>query len=153
MNTNGILTSISNDLDKNVEEISFYIVVKNGEIEASFDDFELADGLVGRIEQENTDFVMEESGRDPEELTDDEYAEMEFWGGFEGDSAYVESIYIDEDKDLDENYETDEGDTFSYREIKEAFLSRKFDNDLFDELDDIDVDDMEDDDDFELLTE
>ena len=153
MSTNGILTSISNDLDKNVEEISFYIVVKNGEIEASFDDYELADGLVGRIEQENTDFVIEESGRDPEELTEREYGEMQVWGGFEGDSAYVESIYIDEDKDLDEDYETDEGDTFSYRELKEAFLSRKFDNDLFDELDDVDVDDMEDDDDFNLLTE
>lgn len=153
MNTNGILTSISNDLGKDVEEVSFYIVVKNGEIEASFDDFELADGLVGRIEQENTDFVIEESGRDPEELTDGEYAEMEVWGGFEGDEAYVESIYIDEDKDLDENYETDEGDTFSYGELKEAYLSRKFDNDLFDELDDVDVDDMEDDDDFNLSDE
>ncbi len=151
MKDNGLLTNISKETNTEVYQIDFYMVVVNGEIEASFDDYDLANGYVGNIEQENTDFAISESGRDAEDLTEREYAEMQVWGGFLGDGAYVESVHIDEDVDLGDTYTTKEEDTFSYNEIMQAYLSRKFENDLFDELDDIEDDDLEDDDDFNLI--
>ena len=46
MSNNGVLSYISKKEGKEVDSISFYIVVNNGEIEASFDSAEMADGYL-----------------------------------------------------------------------------------------------------------
>lgn len=148
----GILSEVSKITGKEIDEIDFYIVVVNGEIEASFIDEEEASAMVNNIIDSNTSDVIRESGRDEEDLTEREYREMVFWGGFEGDNAYYEYINIDEDIELDKEYTTEQDDSFTYRDLLLAFNSIKETDDLLDEITDYDADDeYEDDEDEDIF--
>lgn len=147
----GILSEISKIAGKEIDEIDFYIVVVNGEIDSSFIDEEEASAMIDSIIDSNTSDVIRESGRDEEELTEREYKEMVLWGGFEGDNAYYEHIYIDNDVALDEEYTTEQDDSFTYRDLLIAFNNIQETDDLLDELTDYSDDEYEDEDDEDIF--
>ena len=142
MSNNGVLSYISKKEDKEVDSISFYIVVNNGEIEASFDSAEMADGYAALIDEENKKFTIEESEGGKEEFVDDETKVLI---QLEGKEVYVEHVYIDEDVDLDGYYTTESGDKFTYNEIVYAYMSVCNEDDILNSIDDTDFDEDDDD--------
>ena len=142
MSNNGVLSYISKKENKEVDSISFYIVVNNGEIEASFDSAEMADGYAALIDEENKKFTIEESEVDKEEFVDDKTKVLI---QLEGNEVYVEHIYIDEDVDLDGYYTTENGDKFTYNEIVYAYMSVCNEDDILNSIDDTDFDEDDDD--------
>ena len=154
MSNNGVLSYISKKEGKEVDSISFYIVVNNGEIEASFDSAEMADGYAALIDDENKKFTIKESEEYKEEFVDDETKVLI---QLEGNEVYVEHFYIDEAEDLDGYYTTESGDKFTYNEIVYAYMSVCNEDDILNSIDDTDFDesddDEEDDDDGDYLDE
>ena len=142
MSNNGVLSYISKKEDKEVDSISFYIVVNNGEIEASFDSAEMADGYAALIDEENKKFTIEESEVDKEEFVDNKTKVLI---QLEGNEVYVEHVYIDEDVDLDGYYTTESGDKFTYNEIVYAYMSVCNEYDILNSIDDTDFDESDDD--------
>ena len=142
MSNNGVLSYLSKKEDKEVDSISFYIVVNNGEIEASFDSAEMADGYAALIDEENKKFTIEESEVDKEEFVDDKTKVLI---QLEGNEVYVENVYIDEDVDLDGYYTTENGDKFTYNEIVYAYMSVCNEDDILNSIDDTDFDESDDD--------
>lgn len=142
MSNNGVLSYLSKKEDKEVDSISFYIVVNNGEIEASFDSAEMADGYAALIDEENKKFTIEESEVDKEEFVDDKTKVLI---QLEGNEVYVEHVYIDEDVDLDGYYTTENGDKFTYNEIVYAYMSVCNEDDILNSIDDTDFDESDDD--------
>ena len=142
MSNNGVLSYLSKKEGKEVDSISFYIVVNNGEIEASFDSAEMADGYAALIDEENKKFTIEESEGDKEEFVDDETKVLI---QLEGNEIYVEHVYIDEDVDLDGYYTTESGDKFTYNEIVYAYMSVCNEDDILNSIDDTDFDESDDD--------
>jgi len=143
MSNNGVLSYISKKEGKEVDSISFYIVVNNGEIEASFDSAEMADGYAALIDEKNKKFTIEEYEGDEEEFVDDETKVLI---QLEGGEVYVEHVYIDEDVDLDGYYTTENGDKFTYNEIVYAYMSVCNEDDILNSIDDTDFDESDDDD-------
>ena len=142
MSNNGVLSYIYKKEGKEVDSISFYIVVNNGEIEASFDSAEMADGYAALIDEENNKFTIEESEVDKEEFVDDKTKVLI---QLEGNEVYVEHVYIDEDVDLDGYYTTENGDKFTYNEIVYAYMSVCNEDDILNSIDDTDFDESDDD--------
>lgn len=142
MSNNGVLSYISKKEGKEVDSISFYIVVNNGEIEASFDSAEMADGYAALIDEKNKKFTIEEYEGDEEEFVDDETKVLI---QLEGDEVYVEHVYIDEDADLNGYYTTERGDKFTYNEIVYAYMSICSEDDVLNSIDDTDFDESDDD--------
>jgi hypothetical protein len=115
---------------------TIYILVNEGEIlEASFiasDLEEKADSMI----DDNREWAARECGYDPEELDEDDLAEMNFMGGFYGGSPYVYGVYIpDEEENLDYNPDTEED--FYKVTINDSFITNK--NDQFTYQDVIDM--------------
>ena len=149
--TNGILTAINNETDNRVNSIDFFMVISDGELKSSFDNFDMAKGMVDNINDKNTEEAAEECGRDIEDLSEKELAEMQFMGGYYGENAYIEKIHIDKDLDLNDDYETSNGDVIKVADIKEAYLSRVTEEDiLFDLGDASEFDEFDDNEEFEL---
>ena len=142
MSNNGVLSYISKKEGKEVDSISFYIVVNNGEIEASFDSAEMADGYAALIDEKNKKFTIEKYEGDEEEFVDDETKVLI---QLEGNEVYVEHVYIDEDADLDGYYTTESGDKFTYNEIVYAYMSVCSEDDILNSIDDTDFDESDDD--------
>ena len=142
MSHNGILSYISKREGKNVKSVSFYIVVNNGEIEASFDNAEMADGYAAMIDDENRECVIEEYEVDEEEFVDEEAKVLI---ELERNEVYVESVNIDEDADLNGYYTTEMGDKFTYNEIVYAYMSICNEDDILNSIDDTDFDESDDD--------
>lgn len=108
-----------------------YFVVNEGEIvDASFDREEMESRALD-LNIDGTNDEIEESGRDVDDLTDDERGEFAFINGFNGGYHFVSYVKVPEDISEDDTFETDEGDEFTYNELIEAF-----DKDSFDDFDD-----------------
>ena len=142
MSNNGILSYLSKKENKEVDSISFYIVVNDGEIEASFDSAEMADGYAALIDEEDKKFTIEESEGGKEEFVDDETKVLI---QLEGNEIYVEHVYVDEDVDLDGYYTTKNGDNFTYNEIVYAYMSVCNEDDILNSIDDTDFEESDDD--------
>lgn len=97
---------------------SWVIVVNEGEILCAFIDEDAALAYAYQINNCNTLSAIEESGREVEDLTDEEYAEFEYMGGFEGGYAYAETVRFPSIDDFD--YDTDEENEEAYREAIES---------------------------------
>ena len=66
-------------------------------------------------------------------------------------NAYYEHIYIDNDVALDEEYTTEQDDSFTYRDLLIAFNNIQETDDLLDELTDYSDDEYEDEDDEDIF--
>lgn len=128
-----------------------FIVVNEGDVVFASTDPEEADGVKERLINEGIEEEIEDSGRDIDDLTDEEYAEFAFSNGFNGGHHYTAEVEVSRD-DLDKEITTDEGDTLTVEDIYAAYDNSNGDtSDIeWDDLEDCDDDyEDEDDDNFE----
>ena len=95
-----------------------YFVVNEGSLVYASTDKDDAECY---MENKNYDAAVdeaEESGRDVDDLTPEELAEYAFASGYNGGYHYMDTIKIPKHYDGEEEFETCEGDTFTYYELE-----------------------------------
>lgn len=103
---------------------NYILVINEGEIVGVFteDNMEDAQDLAYSINDSNTLDAIEESGRDADDLTVEEYGEFAIMGGYEGGYAYVESVTFPNPDDFcPDDVELSEDDYCNYKYGDMAF--------------------------------
>lgn len=79
---------------------TYAIVFNEGSAVRAFEELDDANGYAYELNNRNTLSAVRESGRDIDDLTDDEYAEFEVMGGYEGGYAYAEYVTFPSKQDF-----------------------------------------------------
>lgn len=101
-----------------------YVVVNDGNVEYATHSLSEAQDVCYNKTNQDVNDTVEECGRDVDDLTDEEMAEMAFLSGFNGGYHYVSKVYLDKDMDdsefvTGEGVETGETDEFEVYEIRQ----------------------------------
>lgn len=98
-----------------------YFVVNEGSVVYASNSKDAAEGMAMNAADNDLENKVKESGRDIDDLTEDELAEFGFASGYDGGYYYVDSIEVAEEYDPWETFETCEGDEISYGDIEDAY--------------------------------
>lgn len=100
---------------------NIHYVVNEGRLVFATDSEELAEGYADGRSQEDLEDTVDEYGRDMDDLTPEELAEMTFINGFDGGYYYTDTVYVDDEYDLDDTFTSSQGDEFTFSELKDAY--------------------------------
>ena len=100
--------------------MTYYFVVNEGEVIRSFLDEEEAEGFAECKCNDAVDETIRADGFDPEELDIDEVGEFAIKSGFDGGYYYSDKVEINDNTDMDAEFETSEGDIICYGDILEV---------------------------------
>jgi len=115
-----------------------YLVVNESRLVFASYDEDTAESKCQQLLDSAISDEIEESGRDEEDLTDDEYAEFAYSNAYNGGYYYCEGVSFDK---KDEIVTTSKGDEFTCNDIMHMLEASQIDND--DILDDLDFDELD----------
>ena len=96
-----------------------YYVVNDGNIVFASTERDAAEDYMFEKNDEAAIDEAEESGRDADDLTPEELAEFAFKAGYNGGYHYMDSIKIPSRYDSEDEFESKEGDTFTFGDLEE----------------------------------
>lgn len=111
-----------------------YFIVNEGSIVFASYDADAVEARADGLRDAAIHDEVEESGRDIDDLTPEELMEFGISAGYNGGYYYTASIKEPKDSDIDDTFETDEGDEFTYSELLDCLHgdSSDFDEDMYD---------------------
>lgn len=98
-----------------------YFVVNEGSVVYASNSKDAAEGMAMNAADNDLEDKVKESGRDIDDLTEDELAEFGFASGYDGGYYYVDSVNVPEEYDSYDEIETCEGDIVTYNDIESAY--------------------------------
>lgn len=96
-----------------------YYVVNDGNIVFASTERDAADDYMFEKNNEAAIDEAEESGRDADDLTPEELAEFAFKAGYNGGYHYMDSIKVPRRYDPEDEFESKEGDTFTFSDLED----------------------------------
>lgn len=99
-----------------------YLLINEGEIIVASNNKEYIEDTKETKSEEAMADTAESWGRDMEDMTQEELAEVSFGAGFDGGYYYVSKIKVPDNYNSDDSFTTEEDDEFTYGEVEDAYI-------------------------------